>query len=214
MIVPIAAACHGLSRSVPALSTKRCTTPSCRRDILASVSILQPNPRSRYGLKPIPTVNVLICVVALVTMAACKRHSGHTFEAKETIGSVRISEESYRAETMEYLNVSSSLKDWYPAKPSPEGRPWDNPKHARYAGWRSLNVNVSARVRCGFTVMAGSSNQTPPKPDVSKVPPWPTPLTEPWYVIQGACDSDGDGIYSVFVASSFNGEIYVDNEGE
>jgi hypothetical protein len=43
---------------------------------------------------------------------------------------------------------------------------------------------------------------------------WPNPTTEPWFVVQARGDADGIGPQSTLVSSSFNGEIYVENESE
>ena len=43
---------------------------------------------------------------------------------------------------------------------------------------------------------------------------WPNPATEPWYVIQAQANADGDSTFAYFVASSYNTEIYSENEGE
>ena len=129
-------------------------------------------------------VVAMIGILAALAITGYKKYitSAKIGQAKDTIGAIRIAQESYKAETLNYLSCSSSLTDWYPATPNGKKRHWV---------WPSDTVNK---------------------------PTWPTP-TEPWYVIQAAGDGDEDANgslpqMSLFVASSFTGEIYVENETE
>jgi hypothetical protein len=76
-------------------------------------------------------------------------------------------------------------------------------------------VVTDGPVRYGFAVMAGPPG-TAPQSNAALATPlvWPASPAEPWYVVQATGDLDADGVLSVFVSSSFSGEVYEENESE
>lgn len=138
-----------------------------------------------------------------------------TAEAVAIIQSIRVAEESRRAETGNYLSCSSPNETaWYPAAPNGSVRAWRNPSHADWARWQLLGVTRTDGTRFGFLLTAGAPGATPPTLVTASQLTWPTSLPDPWYVIQAAGDNDKDGIYTLVAASSLNGELYVENDGE
>ena len=169
------------------------------------------------------TVVELLAVVAMIGILSALAIVGYrkymtsarTGEAKDIIGAIRIAEESYRAETMGYLNCSPS-NGWYPAPPDGKKRHWTQ-THADAQCWKMLNVNVDAPTSFGFIVNAGVPGGTAPAPMtcLAAAVAWPQPITEPWYVVQATGDNDTSSTgKSCFVASSFSGEIVSENETE
>jgi type IV pilus assembly protein PilA len=170
-----------------------------------------------FTLIELLAVVAMIGILAALALVGYRRylHASHTGEAKEIIGQIEVAEASYKGETLGYLNCSSSLTDWYPMAPNGKKRNWINPGHADVANWRMLNVAVDSPTVFGFSLVAGPPGGTPPDPSTAQKPTWPNPTTEPWYVIQAAGDQDNNGVFSYFVASSFQpADIYVENESD
>jgi type IV pilus assembly protein PilA len=163
----------------------------------------------------------LLAVLAMISIMSVLAVSGYrkylsaskSSEAKTVIGAIRIAEESQRAETLSYLSCSGTLTNWYPATPNGKKRHWLNNANAEFNCWRMLNVVTDTFTRYGFTVVAGAPGDVMPVPSTVNSPGWPTP-TEPWYVVQAAGDNDNDGSMSLFLSSSINGEIYVEEPEE
>ncbi len=169
------------------------------------------------------TVVELLAVVAMIGVLAAlaivgyRRYliSARTGEAKDIIGAIRIAEESFRAETMGYLNCSPTNK-WYPAMPDGKKRHWIQ-THDDSQCWTMLNVNVDAPTSFGFILKAGApgDNTSPPATCLTGGANWPATITEPWYVVQANGNNDpSNPAMSCFVASSFSGEIVSENEAE
>ena len=163
----------------------------------------------------------LLAVVAMVGILAALAIVGYrrylnaarTSDAKAVIGSIRIAQESFRAETLSYLNASTGLTQWYPKAPDGGRHLWDNPSHARHTQWQMLNPATDSHTTFGFAVVAGNPGDVIPALTTVDSPAWLTPV-EPWYIIQAAGDGDSNGTFSMLAASSFSSEVYVELEGE
>jgi type IV pilus assembly protein PilA len=161
-------------------------------------------------------VVAMIGVMAALAVVGYRKYlnSAGTAEAKAVIQSIRGAQESYKAETLQYLSVSaSSLTAWYPGSPDDKKRHWDNPGGLNYADWKTLNVTTDGPVRFGYAVVAGLAGGTVPATLITPAITWPARV-EPWYVVQAAGDRDKDAKYAVFVSSSFSGEIFSQDETE
>ncbi len=193
--------------------------PAAHIDAHSSVTVRRRLPafaRQRgFTMVELLAVVAMVGILSALAIVGYRRYlnSAHTADAKAVIGSIRVAQESYRAETLGYLNASSSLTDWYPKAPDGLRHPWKNTSHARYAQWAMLNPATDSHTTFGFAVVAGGPGDTIPDLTTASKPTWTVP-TEPWYVIQAAGDADDDGVFSMLAASSFNGEVYVEQEGE
>ena len=171
-----------------------------------------------FTLIELMTVVAIVGVLATLGLVAYRKFitSSKTSEAIYMVGSIRAAEESFRAETLQYLNVTPSFATYYPsptqgayktawdiASPTPES-----------TAWRQLGVRSDGPVYYGYKVAAGTAGGTiPPLTGLTSAPTWPAP-TDLWYVIQARGDVDGNGVYSYVAASSYTSDIYVENEGE
>jgi type IV pilus assembly protein PilA len=169
-----------------------------------------------FTLIELLTVVVIVGVLATLGLVAYKRFitSSKTSEAIYMVGSIRAAEESYRAETLAYLNVSAGFDKFYPTSTVGASKTaWDAPSHPDYTAWRQLGARPDGPVYYGYKVAAGLAGAAPPNLDLATSPTWPA-TSEPWYVIEAKGDVDGNGKFSYVAGSSFTGEIYVENEGE
>jgi type IV pilus assembly protein PilA len=165
----------------------------------------------------------MIGILAALGMMGLRRYlsSAQSSEAKAVIGGIRGGEEAYRAEMMVYVGPSLTMSDFYPnLNPNNTRKNWIQPGDTRFTnstqGWALLNVNTDGPVRFGYAAMAGIGGQLT-KPDKLANPPSPMPSVNagvPWYVIQAACDHDGNSKFAVFAASSVSAEIISENEQE
>jgi prepilin-type N-terminal cleavage/methylation domain-containing protein len=142
-------------------------------------------------------------------------------EARDLVGHIRTAEESYRAETGNYLNVSKALTppQMYPA-PTPGAfkTAWGaacavcvNPD-----AWSWLTVAPANPVWYGYAVMAGTSS-TPPSMTVTvngAAVDLSSMTGQPWYVVSAMGDTNGDGIFTTVYGFSNTNQIMVDREGE
>jgi prepilin-type N-terminal cleavage/methylation domain-containing protein len=170
-----------------------------------------------FSLIELLTVVAIVGVLATIGLVSYRKFitSSKTSEAIYMIGAIRSAEESYRAETLSYLNVTASFDKFYPADDvGAKKSAWDSPSHADYARWRQLGARSDGPVYYGYKVAAGVAGGTVPALTGLATPPtWATP-TEPWYVVFARGDVDGNGIFSYVAGSSFTSEIYVENQGE
>jgi prepilin-type N-terminal cleavage/methylation domain-containing protein len=171
---------------------------------------------SGFTLVELLTVVAITGILATIGTILVRKHFAHakTAEAVSIIQAIRVAEESRRAETGNYQNCSSSSgTPWYPGTPDSTLRPWANPTHQDWAGWKPLSISQPDGTRFGFLVRAGNPGATLPTLVLANRPNWTT-SSEPWYVIQAAGDQDKDGVYTLLAAASFNGELLVENDGE
>ena len=194
----------------------------------------------RHGLRPRnprPTrrgftlIELLITVAMVGVLAALglvgyRRyvHTAQSSEAKAVIQGIRGGQEGYKAEFLQYVDVSQQdFTDHYPNKtPNDSRMNWVQPADTRYTdaghGWALLNVSTDGPVRFGYTTVAGVGGTLKQPTMMQSKPAMPTVAAGvPWYVIQAVNKHNptiAAGAYAVFASASTSGEILSENEQE
>lgn len=178
-----------------------------------------------FTLVELMMVVAMVGVLATLALVAYKQqmNASRAGEAKAVIQSIRAAEEVYKAESLVYLGCSVGYDgaSYYPqGAAGPNDRKWNfrNPAHPHVASWDRLHVSTDSPVRFSYAVVAGPPGAVipPMSAEWASPPTWPAAPPEPWYVIQatGNLDYPSDNTHSLFVASSFSGELYSENETE
>jgi prepilin-type N-terminal cleavage/methylation domain-containing protein len=144
-------------------------------------------------------------------------------EAVSVIQAIRAAEEAYAAENHVYLNVSTASggTSWYPnTTPNTTRYAWVQDTHPDYkgpdekGGWRALAPSVNRSVLFGYLVNAGDVGTSVPQLQLATPHAFPSPMILGWYTIQARGDVNGNGVFAQYAASSMNGELFIENEGE
>jgi type IV pilus assembly protein PilA len=176
-----------------------------------------------FTLVELLAVVAMIGILSALAVVGYRKylHSAQTGDARAIVASIRISQENYRAETLTYLNCSpnglNAVASYYPGDPTVVPRVkrhWRQPGHGDFGCWSILNVTSDSATYFGFATTAGPAGTTPDDPATNVDMGLPAQPSEPWYMVRAVADLDEDGTTSLFVSSSFSGEIYAENEAE
>lgn len=172
-----------------------------------------------FTLTELMAVVVIVAILAALALVGFRKYvnAAHGSEAVHIIGAIKAAEESYRAETLAYLDVSTSLTTYYPtSSPDDKKRAWGGTGD-HVDRWRTLNVNPDGAVMYGYAVRAGGPANGVPDSEIESAfapkPTFPQPV-EPWYLVQAKGDVNANGVYSYYLGMSFTSEIFSANEGE
>jgi type II secretory pathway pseudopilin PulG len=188
------------------------------------------------------TVVAIVGVLAVLAYEGYSRWiiSSHQTEANQVLSGIKQRQEAYKAETGQYMNLSRTLafnqnhpfESIYPHCVNGLTAPGDF-KVAWPAGstacptsccqpgtdWVKLRVQTDAPTFYGFTTIAGTSGT--PAGAVSGMtinggtPNWPASTSlNPWFVATAVADTNSNGVFTTVMISSFDNEVYVDNENE
>lgn len=164
---------------------------------------------------------VVVIVGILATLAAVGYrqyvNSAKSSEAVWMVNGIRAAQEAYRAETLSYLDVSTTLTNYYPAgTPSSQKVGWGGGTDDTAKRWRILNVATDGAVYYRYAVVAGPPGAIDGSAigvDSEFTVTFPTAV-EPWYVVQATGDINGDGDFSLYLATSFSNDVFWVNEGQ
>lgn len=145
---------------------------------MTSDSTLRHASERAFTLLELMTVVAIVGVLATLGLVAYRKFiaSAKSSEAIYMVGAIRAAEESYRAETLTYLNVTAAFDKFYPHAATVPGNmklAWDAPTHPDYAAWRQLGARPDGPVYYGYKVAAGLAGAVPPALDIAASPTWP-----------------------------------------
>ncbi|HTA94120.1 MAG TPA: type II secretion system protein [Polyangiaceae bacterium] len=173
-----------------------------------------------FTLVELMAVVVIVGVLATLAVFGVRKYiaSSKTSEAIEMIGAIKAAEETYKDETFTYLDVSGGLTQAtaYPSgfTPGRQKAQWGGGGTGS-TGFKQLGVTSANPVYFAYACTAGAANTTPASPSSDSgsitIANWPTTLAAPWYVVKAYSDLSGTGVYTVFVGTSFTGDIFSAN---
>lgn len=174
-----------------------------------------------FTLIELMIVVVIVGILATLGVVGYRKmvNSAHTSEATQMLQSIRVAQESYRAETGGYAAISTNLDGTLcPVSTiKNEKVPWDPDCSGGVGKWSLLPLHVDGPVLFRYTVVSGHAGESVPaspsgmqqKADFGSAKP-----TQDWFVTAAKGDSDGNGAHCTVVGTSWSNGIFVDNEGE
>jgi len=177
-------------------------------------------PQRGFTMVELMAVVAIIGVLAMIGSVTVKKYiaTSKTSEATQMIREIKAAQEAYKDEKFQYLKISSGLTaaaDFFPNNPAPGQKKMNFPGTGTgFEAWNTLNVHEDAPVLFVYACTAGLANTVPTATgsDIT-VNNWPSgALGQPWYVVKAKADLDNDGVNTVYIASSFAGEIFSANE--
>jgi Tfp pilus assembly protein PilE len=167
-------------------------------------------------LVELAVVVAIVGVLAAIGVSLLRKHvfGSRSVEVLSSVQAIRSAQERWRAESMRYLDVSTSLRTYYPRPaPGPEKVSWEQTSASDLANWRLLDVSGMTNVQGVYATVAGLAGGNPGAEQFEAFKDLPdgfgTPI-EPWYLIQAKTDADGDGHASLYLATSFTGAVHIE----
>jgi type IV pilus assembly protein PilA len=170
-----------------------------------------------FTLVELMTVVAIVGILSTIGIILVNRHfkASKSLEATAIIQSIRACQESRRAETGFYLNVSVN-DAWYPAAPNGKTKTsWvvATGANADADRWQQLGVSRTDGTQFGFKTWAGYPGPVAPPVNLASGGTFPD-ASDLWYVVEAGGDLDSDGTLSLFVAKSWDTELVIENETE
>lgn len=178
-----------------------------------------------FTLVELMTVVAITGILATIGVVLVKGHVRAAKASRALVGiqAIRVAEEQYRAQTGQYLGCplpegpdsEPKAPAYYPmTTPSQLEYDWRQPSHSDWPCWQRLGIPRSAKTQYGYLVHAGMGGDPYPTLDTDDDPPLPSPAPDLWYVIQVKGDIDEDETLMRGVATSYGGDVYLENESE
>jgi len=174
---------------------------------------------------------IVVIIVAILSVLAVVGYrkiilSSHTAEGVHMVQAIKVAQESYRAETQVYADISPDLDTTYPAatplssfKTVWGGACGSQCNASPKPTWLDLPVHVDGPVMFGYATTAGVAGQAPRPLKISpngKDLTFPNPSQTDWFVIAARVDqtTPPNGIYCHVYATSWTTDIYIDRDSE
>jgi type IV pilus assembly protein PilA len=155
----------------------------------------------------------VLAVLAVVGYARWTRHA-KTAEATSMIAAIKGQQETYRAETLKYLNCGGLTTHYPSGAPSDKKQPVNLAScggDAVCAAFRKLNVQFDSNVYYVYSCVAGSADGTAVKGNAGRV--YGT-ANDVWNIARAVGDLNGDGNQSTYESSSFDSPVWATNDDE
>ncbi|HEY4105221.1 MAG TPA: prepilin-type N-terminal cleavage/methylation domain-containing protein [Polyangiaceae bacterium] len=172
-----------------------------------------------FTMAELMAVVAIVSILAVLATYSVRKYiaTSKTSEAFEMITNIKAAQESYKDETFAYLPVSPDLTSdtsFYPSNPNPGQKKmnFSGAPPALQTNWQRLGVNSAGPVLFVYACTAGAAG-TPPSPVGSDITigNWPSTVGNPWYVVKAKADLSGQGVYTVFLGTSFSGDMFSAN---
>jgi type IV pilus assembly protein PilA len=178
-----------------------------------------------FTLAELMVVVVIVGTLAVIAVVGIRQYmvAARANEAAAMIQSIRAAQEAHKAETNNYLDISTTMDStWYPdSTPGRNRRSFHDTGHSHFNQWMLLNPTFPGEgVRWRYTTKAGPVDS--PAPNASEFPRpsgAPAPISganqpKDWYAIQAMGDTDGDGKAVYMSASSVTGRLFDYSRGD
>jgi type IV pilus assembly protein PilA len=214
--------CSEISRPWYDLPLLREDLPTMAHELLAPrasmrrCSLRRIKERSRgFTLIELGVVVTIVGILAVIAVVAYRKMilNSKLTEAKTMINAIRVAEESYKAESGVYLDISAA---YCPSDGMQQKKfSWENPTCAS-GKWSQLPVHADGPVQFGYAVYAANGGVTQHGLSTALIDISPVAANTDWhYIVHAKADLAGDGApYSELAGSSFSGNIYTLNEGD
>ena len=175
--------------------------------------------RSSRGFTLIELLAVVVIMGILATIGLSsflgQMRQARTAEVRASIKAICAAQERFRAENLQYFNVSTDINAYYPTVDPGLNKYtfFNQPSSNNASNWERLRPQISEPVRYAYASVAGLPTTAYPDLGLSATVGWPATVS-PWYAVKAIGDYDDDGVNSVVVATSFSNTLLWENESE
>ncbi len=167
--------------------------------------------RRGFTLVELMITIVIVGVLSLLAISGYRKMivGGKITEAQNMVMSIRAAQETYFLQHQGYANVGTTL---CPTAAAPGKRvQWDPSCNGGNMVWRALDVHAHGQIEFQYATQAGP----PGVPNGVFVGLTQVNTTKPWYVVTAEADLDPNTpAKTQVVATSFNTQLFVNNEGQ
>jgi len=193
--------------------------------------------RGGFTLVELMIVVVIVAILSMMAVVGYRKltNASHGAEAVHMVNAIRVAQEAFRAESGTYANLSSGLASnqstnhgaLYPHVSMSSAREPGNYK-VGWGGacgttacpngieWSGFPVHADGSTMFGYTTVAGFAGVAPTATvsiNGANVT-WPSSIPADWYLITAVGDTDGNGLFTTILGTSFTNDLLTDLDGE